>query len=285
MVALVTPFTSNGVDEQALRRLVEWHIASGTDALVPVGTTGESPVLSHKEHIRIVEVVVEAANGKLPVIAGAGSNNPLEAIEYTKAAQSAGADAVLSVAGYYNRPSQEGIFQHFSAIHDVTDIPIILYNIPSRCVVEINVETVARLAELPRIVGVKDATGDMSRLTAERKLIADDFAWLSGDDFSALAYNATGGCGCISVIANVAPALLKKFQMFCKKGDYFAARTLHEKLYPLQKALVLEPNPAGVKYATSLLGFGAETCRLPSVTLQDTTKALIKSLMLELELL
>lgn len=285
MVALVTPFTDTGVDEETLTRLVEWHIESGTDVLVPVGTTGESPVLSHEEHIRIVECVVKAANGKIPVLAGAGSNNPFEAIQYTKAAEQAGADGALSVAGYYNRPSQEGLYQHFKTVHDATNIPIVLYNIPARCVVDIHVETVKRLAELPRIVGVKDATGDMTRLSAERQLIGRDFAWLSGDDLSALGYNASGGCGCISVTANAAPALAAKFQSLCREGDFRAARDLHDRLFPLHKALMHEPSPAGVKYAISLLGFGSEQCRLPTIALQDSTKALIKGLMLELDLL
>ena len=285
MVALVTPFTATGIDEETLGRLVEWHIEVGTDALIPVGTTGESPVLSHEEHVRIVELVVKAANGKIPVVAGSGSNNPFEAIEYTQAAEQVGADGVLSVAGYYNRPSQEGVFQHFKAVHEATNIPIILYNIPARCVVDIAVETVARLSELPRIVGVKDATGDMLRLSAERQLIAKDFAWLSGDDLSALAYNATGGTGCISVTANVAPALVARFQGLCLEGDFQAARKLHDRLFPLHKALMLEPSPAGVKFATSLLGFGSEDCRLPTIALKESTKALIKTLMTELELI
>ncbi len=285
MVALVTPFTSNAVDEDALGRLVEWHIESGTEAIVPVGTTGESPVLSSQEHIRIVELVVKAANGKVPVIAGAGSNNPVEAIEYARAAELAGADGVLSVAGYYNRPSQEGLYQHFKTLHDETNIPIILYNIPARCVVDIQIETVTRLAECPRIVGVKDATTEMARLSGERLRIPKDFAWLSGDDLSALAYNATGGSGCISVTANVAPALLAKFQVLCREDDFTGARELHDRLFPLHKALMLEPSPAGVKYATSLLGFGSEACRLPSITLMDSTKKLIKGLMGGLELL
>lgn len=285
MVALATPFTATGVDEQALIRLVEWHIESGTDVLVPVGTTGESPVLSHEEHVRIVKLVVDTAQGKIPVVAGTGSNNPMEAIEYTQAAEKAGADGVLSVAGYYNRPSQEGLYQHFKAVHDATNIPIILYNIPARCVVDIHVETVARLAELPRIVGVKDATSDMTRLSSERQLIAEGFAWLTGDDLSALAYNASGGVGCISVTANVAPSLTAKFQNLCQEGQFEAARELHEKLFPLHKALMLEPSPSGVKYALSLLGFGSEECRLPTVALKESTKSLIKGLMLKLKLL
>lgn len=285
MVALATPFTATGIDEQALVRLVQWHIESGTDVLVPVGTTGESPVLSHEEHVRIVKLVVDAAEGKIPVVAGAGSNNPMEAIEYTQAAEQAGADGVLSVAGYYNRPSQEGLYQHFKAVHDATSIPIILYNIPARCVVDIQVETVARLAELPRIIGVKDATGDMVRLSSERQLIAEGFNWLTGDDLSALAYNASGGVGCISVTANVAPTLTAKFQTLCREGQFEAARELHERLFPLHRALMLEPNPSGVKYALSLLNFGSEECRLPSVALKESTKSLIKGLMLELELL
>ena len=262
-----------------------WHIASGTGAIVPVGTTGESPVVSHEEHLRIIELVTATAGGRIPVIAGAGSNNPTEAVAYTQKAQQAGADAVLSVAGYYNRPSQQGMFAHFQFVHDETDVPIVLYNIPARCVVDISVDTVARLAELPRIVGVKDATGDMTRLSAERQRIHQPFCWLSGDDLSSLAYNVTGGSGCISVTANVAPAACAEMHTACLEGDYRRAQTLHEKLFPLHQALMAEPNPAGPKYAASLLGHCEEDCRLPAVPLSESTRARIRQAMQALELL
>ena len=285
LVALITPFRDGRVDEAALEKMVAWHIASGTGAIVPVGTTGESPVVSHEEHLRIIELVTATAGGRIPVIAGAGSNNPTEAVAYTQKAQQAGADAVLSVAGYYNRPSQQGMFAHFQFVHDETDLPIVLYNIPARCVVDIRVDTVARLAELPRIVGVKDATGDMTRLSAERQRIHQPFCWLSGDDLSSLAYNVTGGSGCISVTANVAPAACAEMHAACLEGDYQRARTLHEKLFPLHQALMAEPNPAGPKYAASLLGHCEEDCRLPTVPLSESTRTRIRQAMQALELL
>lgn len=285
LVALITPFRDGRVDEAALEKMVAWHIASGTGAIVPVGTTGESPVVSHEEHLRIIELVTATAGGRIPVIAGAGSNNPTEAVAYTQKAQQAGADAVLSVAGYYNRPSQQGMFAHFQFVHDETDLPIVLYNIPARCVVDISVDTVARLAELPRIVGVKDATGDMTRLSAERQRIHQPFCWLSGDDLSSLAYNVTGGSGCISVTANVAPAACAEMHAACLEGDYQRARTLHEKLFPLHQALMAEPNPAGPKYAASLLGHCEEDCRLPTVPLSESTRTRIRQAMQALELL
>ena len=285
LVALITPFRDGRVDEAALEKMVAWHIASGTGAIVPVGTTGESPVVSHEEHLRIIELVTATAGGRIPIIAGAGSNNPTEAVAYTQKAQQAGADAVLSVAGYYNRPSQQGMFAHFQFVHDETDLPIVLYNIPARCVVDISVDTVARLAELPRIVGVKDATGDMTRLSAERQRIHQPFCWLSGDDLSSLAYNVTGGSGCISVTANVAPAACAEMHAACLEGDFQRARTLHEKLFPLHQALMAEPNPAGPKYAASLLGHCEEDCRLPTVPLSESTRTRIRQAMQALELL
>ncbi|MDO6460763.1 4-hydroxy-tetrahydrodipicolinate synthase [Granulosicoccaceae sp. 1_MG-2023] len=286
LVALITPFREDGaVDEAALEKMVEWHIDAGTAALVPVGTTGESPVVTHEEHLRIIELVTATAKGRIPVIAGAGSNNPVEAVAYTQKAQAAGADAVLSVAGYYNRPSQEGLYAHFRFVHDETDVPVVLYNIPARCVVDISVETVARLSTLPRVVGVKDATGDMARLSAERQRISTPFCWLSGDDLSSLAYNITGGSGCISVTANVAPKACAEMHAACQAGDYVRARTLHEKLFPLHTALMAEPNPAGPKYAASLLGLCREDCRLPAVPLSEATRRRIEQAMQALELI
>ena len=284
LVALVTPFRAGRIDEKALADLVEWHIKAGTDALVPVGTTGESPVLSADEHQRVIDIVVSQAAGRIPVVAGAGSNNPLEAIAFAQHAQAAGADAVLSVAGYYNRPGQEGLYRHFDCLHNETDIPIILYNIPARCIVALDSETVAQLAELPRIVGIKDATSDMARLSRERALISEPFTWLSGDDLSSLGYNASGGVGCISVTANVAPALCAAMQKACRTSEFTRALQIHERLFPLHRALMLEPSPAGVKYAASLLGLCSEDCRLPVIELQPQTQAVIRKEMELLEL-
>jgi len=271
IVALITPFRDGQVDEEALRKLVDWHVEQGTHGVVPCGTTGESPTLSHEEHGRVVEVVVDQVAGRIPVIAGAGSNNTAEAITLTRHAEEAGADAVLHVAGYYNRPNQEGLYQHFKALHDATDIPIIVYNIPPRAIVDILPNTMSRLAELPRIVGVKDATGDVARVSRERLLLGDDFCYLSGEDGTALAYNAQGGNGCISVTANVAPNLCAKFQEACLAHDYELALRLHDRLMPLHVALFLEPSPAGTKYAASKLGLCAAEARLPIVPLTEGT--------------
>ncbi|MGY5452413.1 4-hydroxy-tetrahydrodipicolinate synthase [Agarivorans sp. MS3-6] len=285
IVALVTPFTEGEVDYAAIRELVEWHINQGTHGIVPVGTTGESPTLSHDEHIAVVRAVVEQAKGRVPVIAGAGSNNPVEAIEYTKAAQQAGADATLHVAGYYNRPNQEGLYQHFKMLHDATDIPIVLYNIPPRAVVDLSPVTIAKLALLPRIVGVKDATGDLSRPLFERQLISADFCWLSGEDATAVSYNLSGGQGCISVTANVAPKLCSQMQQATLDGDYAKASEIQDKLIPLHQAMFLEPSPAGAKYAMSLLNKCKAECRLPVTELSDTTKSRIRKEMETLELI
>lgn len=279
IVALITPFQNGAVDEVALRKLVDWHLGEGTHGIVPVGTTGESPTLSHAEHMKVVEIVVEQINGQIPVIAGAGSNNTIEAIEFTKHAQSAGANATLHVAGYYNRPNQEGLYQHFKAIHDATDIPIIVYNIPPRAIVDIVPETMARLAELPRIAGVKDATGDVGRISREKMLIPNGFCYLSGEDPTALGYNAHGGDGCISVTANVAPRLCSEFQQACMDGEFGLALELHERLMPMHSALFMEPSPAGTKYAASLLDLCGAEARLPIVPLTDPTKDKVQSAM------
>lgn len=280
IVALITPFTNNTVDEDALRKLVAWHIEQGTDGIVPVGTTGESPVLSEEEHCRVVEIVVEACEGKIPVIAGAGSNNTVEAVKYSKHAETAGATATLHVAGYYNRPSQAGLYQHFKTVHDASALPMIIYNIPPRAVVDVEPETMAALAELPRVVGVKDATGDLNRPNKERLLInSDDFAYLSGEDGTSVAYNVSGGKGCISVTANVAPKLCAEVQAACLEGDFVKAKKIQDRLMPLHFALFGEPNPAGVKYAVSLLGFCDDFCRLPNVPLSEKTKNNIREAM------
>lgn len=285
LVALLTPFDGEQIDEAALRRLVDWHIAEGTHGLVPVGTTGESPTLSHDEHCRVIQIVAEQAAGRVPVIAGAGSNNPVEAIGYSKCAQEAGADATLHVAGYYNRPNQDGLYAHFKMLHDATELPIIVYNIPPRAVVDIKPETLARMAELPRIVGVKDATGDLMRPLAERQLINKEFAWLSGEDGTAVAYNIGGGSGCISVSANIAPRLCAQVQELALAGKWQQARELQDKLIPLHQAMFIEPNPAGPKYALSLLGLAKEDCRIPVVPLQESTKVRIRQVMEDLGLI
>lgn len=277
--ALITPFDGNSVDEDALTRFIEWQILQGSHGVVPVGTTGESPTLSHDEHKRIVELTVKVVKGRIPVIAGAGSNNTNEAIEFSRHAELAGADALLHVAGYYNRPSQEGLYQHFKAVHDASNLPIFMYNIPPRCVVGLDVDTFIHLSELPRIVGVKDATTDLSRPGKERIRITKEFSWLSGEDGTAVPYNAGGGNGCISVTANVAPAQCAAMQTACLEGDYKSALKYQDMLIPLHEALFLEPSPAGIKYAVSKLGLCKEECRLPIVPLSSETKASIDTAM------
>ena len=284
-VALITPLTEQGIDEPALKRLVQWHIEQGTQGLVPVGTTGESPTLTEEEHVEVIRIVVEETKGRVPVIAGAGSNNTREALEYNSKVADAGADASLHVTGYYNRPSQEGLYQHFKALNDASKIPIILYNIPPRAIIDIEVDTMARLAELDKIVGVKDATCDLSRPGREQLRIAKPFCYLSGEDATAVAYNAAGGRGCISVTANAAPALCAEMQQACLNGDFIAAMAVQRKLMPLHEVLFQEPSPAGIKYACSLLEFCAESCRLPIVPLSEVTKAQIRKAMVDLNLI
>jgi 4-hydroxy-tetrahydrodipicolinate synthase len=262
-VALITPFRNGQIDEEALRGLVNWHIKEGTHGLVVMGTTGESATVSHQEHKQVVSIVVEETAKRIPVIAGAGSNNPVEALEHAQHAEKAGADGVLCVAGYYNRPSQEGLYQHFKYLHDATKIPMIIYNIPPRAIVDILPETMARLASLPRVVGVKDATKDLSRISLERQLINKPFSYFSGEDMTPVAYNAQGGNGCISVTANVAPQLHAEMQTACLDGDFQKALEIHEKLTPLHLALSQDPSPSGVKYAASLMGLCSEEIRLP----------------------
>jgi 4-hydroxy-tetrahydrodipicolinate synthase len=285
LVALVTPFRNGGIDEDAIRSMVRWHIEQGTDGLVPMGTTGESATLDVEEHTRVTEIVVDEAAGRIPVVAGAGSNDTRHAIGNQERAEQAGAEAALHVTGYYNRPSQEGLYRHFEAVHAASRIPIIVYNIPARVVVDIQPETMARIAELPRVAGVKDATGDLTRPIRERSLIGKAFSFLSGDDGTAVAYNVAGGNGCISVTANVAPALCAEMQAACKKGDFPAAAAIQQRLMPLHLALFTEPSPAGAKYAASLLGFCEPDCRLPIVPLSDAAKSAIREAMSALDLL
>lgn len=285
LVALVTPFRKDAIDEDALQNMVRWHIDHGTNGIVPVGTTGESATLTEKEHCRVIELVVQAADGRVPVVAGAGSNNTREAIFYHQHAQDLGADAALHVAGYYNRPSQEGLFRHFEALSEISTIPIIVYNIPPRATVDILPETMARIASLPNIAGVKDATADLNRPNVERMLIKGEFSYLSGEDGSAVAYNAAGGNGCISVTANIAPALCAEMQAACRDSDFKKAMSIQDSLMPLHLALFAEPNPAGPKYAASLLGLCDEFCRLPMVALTSNTKSVIQNTMNRLDLL
>ena len=279
ITALVTPMQNGALDEEAFRSFVDWQIEEGSHGLVPVGTTGESPTLSHEEHRRIVEICIEVAAGRVPVIAGAGSNNTREAIDLARFAEKAGADALLVVTPYYNKPSQEGLYQHYKAINDAVGIPIFIYNIPPRSVIDVSVETMTRLFELKNIVGVKDATGKIDRISLQRSAMGADFIQLSGDDSTALAVMAHGGHGCISVSSNVAPKLLSEFQSACIGGDYAKALIYQDRLMPLHRALFLEPNPAGVKYACSLIGKMRDDVRLPMVRVTDGTRAEIRAAM------
>jgi 4-hydroxy-tetrahydrodipicolinate synthase len=283
--ALVTPFKNGGVDETAFERFVEWQIAQGSNGLVPVGTTGETPTLSHEEHKRVIEICVEVTRKRVPVIAGAGSNSTSEAIELTAFAKSVGADAVLHSTGYYNKPTQEGLFLHFKAVNDEVDLPIIVYNVPVRTVVDISAVTLARMAGLKNVVGVKDATANMARMSQHRQLITKPFTYLSGEDATALGFNAHGGNGCISVTANAAPALCAEFQAACRKGDFAKALKLHDRLMPLHDALFVETNPAPVKYATSRLGFGTAECRLPLAPITEATRKIVDAAMVSAGLL
>src|SRR3954464_16050152 len=278
--ALVTPFKGGSLDEKAFRDLVDWQLVEGTNGLVPVGTTGESPTLSHEEHRLVVEWCVDQARGRVPVVAGAGSNSTREAIELAQHAEEAGADAVLIVTPYYNKPTQEGLYQHYKAINGAITIPIITYNIPPRSVIDMSVDTMKRLFELKNIAGVKDATANVVRVSQQRAKLGPDFNQLSGEDGTALGFNAHGGHGCISVTSNVAPRLCSEFQGACLKGDFSAALRLQDKLMPLHNALFIETNPAPAKYALSLLGKCAETVRLPMVLLADKTKAAVRDAMM-----
>jgi 4-hydroxy-tetrahydrodipicolinate synthase len=283
--ALVTPMKNGSLDEDGFRAFVEWQIAEGSHGLVPMGTTGESATVSHDEHKRIVQICVEVADGRVPVIAGSGSNNTREAIELSTFAEKAGADALLVVTPYYNKPGQEGLYQHYKAINDAVGIPIVIYNIPPRSVIDMDVATMARLFELKNIVGVKDATGKIDRISLQRHAMGPDFIQLSGDDGTALAVMAHGGHGCISVTANVAPKLLSEFQEACMAGDYATALTYQDRLMPLHKALFLEPNPAGTKYACSLIDRMSDDVRLPMVKVSEATRAEIRAAMVHAGLL
>ena len=271
--ALITPFKHGKIDEKAFQSHVEWQIGQGTHGLVPVGTTGESPTLSHDEHKRVVELCIEVAGGRVPVIAGAGSNCTAEAVELARHAKQAGADGVLVVTPYYNKPTQEGLYLHFKAVNDCADIPILIYNIPGRSVVDMSVETMARLFKLANIVGVKDATANMARVSQQRAALGTDFVQLSGEDATALGFMAHGGQGCISVTANVAPALCSEFQLACLGGNFKRALELQDRLMPLHDALFVESNPAPVKYAAEKLGLCSSETRLPLAPMTQASKA------------
>jgi 4-hydroxy-tetrahydrodipicolinate synthase len=273
--ALITPFKNGVVDESAFARLVEWQIAEGTHGLVPVGTTGESPTLSHGEHKRVVEICVETTKKRVPVIAGAGSNSTAEAIDFTKHAKKVGADAVLIVMPYYNKPTQEGLYLHVKAINDAVDAPIFLYNVPSRTVVDMSVATMARCAQLKNVIGVKDATANLARASQQRLACGKNFVMLSGEDATALGFNAHGGHGAISVTSNVAPALCAEFQKACLAGDFAKALRLHDRLMPLHDALFAETSPGPVKYAAARLGLCSGETRLPLAPVSEATKQLV----------
>jgi 4-hydroxy-tetrahydrodipicolinate synthase len=278
--ALITPFTETGdVDRDQYQKFVDWHIKQGSHGLVPVGTTGESPTLTHEEHNDVIRLCVEAAGGRVPVIAGTGSNSTREAVALTQQAQNNGVDGALVVAPYYNKPSQEGLYQHFKTIHDESDLPIIIYNIPGRSVVDISVETMARMFELPRIIGVKDATGDLQRCADQRAAMGTDFVQLSGEDGTALGFMAMGGHGCISVTANIAPKLCSDFQNACMRGDFKTALELQDRLIPLHKAMFMEPSPAPAKYVASKLGLCVERVRAPLLTVTDALKPILDAAM------
>ncbi|SOH94667.1 4-hydroxy-tetrahydrodipicolinate synthase [Monaibacterium marinum] len=271
--ALVTPFADGKIDEKALRAIVDWHIAEGSHGLVAAGTTAESPTLTHDEHEQVVRIVVEQTAGRVPVIAGAGSNNTVEAIRFAQFAAEVGADGLLIVTPYYNKPNQAGMIAHFTAIHDACTLPIMLYNIPSRSVVDLTPATMGELAKLERIVGVKDATGDVARISDQRITCGTDFIQVSGNDETSLAVNAHGGVGCITTVGNIAPKLCAELQVACLAGDFITAREIHDRLFPLFRAAFLEPNPVPAKYAMSLLGLCSEEVRLPLVPCSDDTKA------------
>jgi 4-hydroxy-tetrahydrodipicolinate synthase len=283
IVALITPFKNNQLDEDSYISLIHHHLKNGTSGLVPAGTTGESPTLNHTEHKRVIELCVKESNGKIPIIAGTGSNSTEEAISLTKYAEKAGSNAALVVTPYYNKPTQEGLYQHFKSINDNCSIPIIIYNIPPRSVVDMSVETMARLFELKNIVGVKDATGDLNRVDQQKKLMGPDFIQLSGEDGTALEFNLRGGVGCISVTANVAAKLCSELQhasISKNKSDALnKAKKINEILMPLNNSLFIESNPSPVKYAANLLKFCNDDVRLPLVKITEETKKIVKSAM------
>ena len=287
-VALVTPFKGDSLDEETYIKIINFHLENGTNGLVPAGTTGESPTLSHREHEKVIELCIQEAKGKIPVIAGTGSNSTTEAISLTEHAEKAGADGALIVTPYYNKPTQEGLYQHYKAINDKCGIPIIIYNIPGRSVIDMTVDTMARLFELKNIVGVKDATGDLNRVDETFKKIGNEFIQLTGEDGLAYEYNKRGGVGCISVTANIAPKMCSDMQKFSKsedKGEQKMAEEIDKKLQPVHKSLFIESNPSPVKYAAKLIGLCDDNVRLPLVTVLDETKAEVKKALISAELI
>ncbi len=280
LTALITPFRDGAVDKKAFEKFVDWQITSGTNGLVPVGTTGESPTLSHDEHREVVEMCIAVAAGRVPVMAGAGSNSTTEAVALTKFAEQAGAQGVLSTAPYYNKPNQEGLFHHYKAVAEATSLPVFIYNIPGRSIIDVLPETMKRLRDAcPNIAGVKDATANVGRVSLQRHVVGKDFIQLSGEDMTALGFNAHGGVGCISVSSNVAPKLQSEFQAAMAAGDYAKALEYQDRLAPLHKALFIEPSPAGVKYVASKLGLCANELRLPLVPVSDATAKVIDAAM------
>ena len=277
--ALVTPFKNGELDLETLKKLVDWHVEQGSNGLVPVGTTGESPTLSHREHETVIEEVVKAAAGRIPVIAGAGSNNTKEGIRLIQHAESVGADAALVVTPYYNKPTQRGLIEHFRVLHDCCTLPIVIYNIPGRSVIDMTPATMGELARLPRIIGVKDATGKLERVSQQRMACGPEFIQLSGEDATALGFNAHGGVGCISVTANVAPKLCAEFQAATLAGDYTLALDYQDRLMPLHEAIFIEPGLAGAKFAMAELGLCSDEVRLPLTGLEDSTKTTIRAAM------
>ena len=287
-VALVTPFKGNSLDEETYIKIINFHLENGTNGLVPAGTTGESPTLSHREHEKVIELCIQEAKGKIPVIAGTGSNSTTEAISLTEHAEKAGADGALIVTPYYNKPTQEGLYQHYKAINDKCGIPIIIYNIPGRSVIDMTVDTMARLFELKNIVGVKDATGDLNRVDETFKKIGNEFIQLTGEDGLAYEYNKRGGVGCISVTANIAPKMCSDMQKFSKSqnnNEQKKAEEIDKKLQPVHKSLFIESNPSPVKYAAKLIGLCDDNVRLPLVTVLDETKAEVKKALISAELI
>ncbi len=287
-VALVTPFKNNNLDEETYIKIINFHLENGTNGLVPAGTTGESPTLSHKEHEKVIELCINESKGKIPVIAGTGSNSTSEAISLTKHAEKAGANAALVVTPYYNKPTQEGLYQHYKSINDNCGIPIIIYNIPGRSVIDMSVDTMARLFELKNIVGVKDATGDLNRVDQSLKKMGNEFIQLTGEDGNAFEFNKRGGVGCISVTANIAPKLCSQMQRFSKsssENENKEAKKIDEILQPVHKSLFIESNPSPVKYAAKLIGLCDDEVRLPLVRIMESTKSEVKKSLISAKLI
>ena len=286
IVAIVTPFKNGNVDETSLRNLVNWHIEEGTNGIVPVGTTGESPTLDHNEHREVVEIVIDQVNNRVPVIAGAGSNSTSEAISLLKHAEAVGADAALVVTPYYNKPTQEGLYEHFKAVNSASlGIPIIIYNIPPRSIVDMSVEVMAELSKLEYIIGVKDATSDLDRVYKQKNQCGEGFLQFSGEDITAFEFMKNGGNGCISVTANVLPKLCSEFQNLCIEGDFDKALSIHNKLEPLHNALFIETSPAPVKYVLNKMGLIEEELRLPLVNIRQETREILDKIISDLDLI